>query len=53
MVQVIPEANSNLALRVGRDGQPRFAVDVLLVQVHVLLRTRVDNLDVDALAGAG
>jgi hypothetical protein len=53
MIQVILEAYANLALHMSRDGQPRFTVDVLLVQVHVLLRTRVDDLNVDALVGAG
>ena len=47
---MILEAYANLALRVGRDCQPCFAVDALLVQVHVLLRTRVDDFNVDALA---
>ena len=53
VIQVVLEAYAHLALRVSRDGQPRLAVDILLVQVHVLLRTRVDNLNVDALVDAG
>lgn len=53
MIQVVLEAYADLALRVSCDGQPRFTIDILLVQVHVLLRTRVDNLNVDALVGAG
>ena len=52
MVQVVLEAHTNLSVRVSGDGQPRFAIDILLVQVHVLLRTRVDDFDVDALLGA-
>ena len=53
MIQVVLEAHTHLALRVSRNGQPRLTVDILLVQVHVLLRTRVDNLNVDALVVAG
>ena len=53
MIQVVLEAYTHFALRVSRDGQSCLAVDVLLVQVHVLLRTRVNNLNVNALVGAG
>ncbi len=51
-VYVVFEAHANLAFRVGRDGQPGFAVDILLVQVHVLFGARVDDFNVDALVGA-
>lgn len=50
---MILEAHANLPLRMRRDGQPGFSVDTLLVQVHVLFGTRVDNLNVDALVGPG
>lgn len=49
---MILEAHANLALRMGCDGQPGFAIDTLLVKIHVLFRTRVDDLNVDALVGA-
>jgi hypothetical protein len=52
MIQVVLEAHTNLFLRVSSDGQPRFTINILLVQVHVLLRTRVDDLNVDALVEA-
>ena len=52
MIQVVLEAHTDFSLRVRSDGQPRFTIDILLVQVHVLLRTRVDNLNVDALVEA-
>ena len=52
MIQVVLEAHTNLSLRMSSDGQPRFTIDILLVQVHVLLRTRVDDLNVDALIEA-
>lgn len=51
-IQVILEAYADLPFRVGRDGQSGFAGDVLLVQIHVLLGTRVDDLNVDALVEA-
>jgi hypothetical protein len=50
-IQIILEAHANLALRMGCDGQPGFAIDTLLVKIHVLFRTRVDDLNVDALVG--
>ncbi len=46
------EAYANLSIRVSSDSQPRFTIDILLVQVHVLLRARVDDLNVDALVEA-
>ena len=49
---MILEAYANLALCVGRDGQPGFAIDAPLVQIHVLFWTRVDDLNVDTLVGA-
>lgn len=49
---MILEAHANLALRMGCDGQPGFAIDTLLVKIHVLFWTRVDDLNVDALVGA-
>lgn len=52
MIQVVFEAHTNLSFRVRSDGQPRFTINVLLVQVHVPLRTRVNNLNVDALLEA-
>lgn len=52
MIQVVLEAHTNLSIRVSGDGQPRFTINILLVQVHVLLRTRVDDLNVDALLEA-
>jgi hypothetical protein len=53
LLYVVLEAHANFALRMGRDGQPSLPVDIPLVQVHVLFRTRVDDLNVDTLVGAG
>ena len=53
VVEIIPEAHADLALGVRGDGEARLAVDPLLMQINVLLRARVHDLDVDALAGAG
>jgi hypothetical protein len=47
--RIIPEANADLALRVRRNSQPRLRLDIPLAQVHVFLRTRVYDLDVDPL----
>jgi len=52
LIQVVLDTYANLSVRVSSDSQPRFTIDILLVQVHVLLRTRVDNLNVDALVEA-
>lgn len=37
----------------GRDRQPGLAANPPLTQINVLLRAAVDDIDVDALAGAG
>jgi hypothetical protein len=51
--QIVFKACANLALGVGGDREPCFGVDVLFGEVDVSLGRGVDNVDVDALAGAG
>ena len=51
--QIVFKAHPNLALGVRSDREARFAVDVLFGEVDVALRCGVDDVNVDALAGAG
>jgi hypothetical protein len=47
------KTHPNLALGVSADRELCFGVDVLFGEVDVSLGCGVDNVDVDALAGAG
>jgi hypothetical protein len=51
--QIVFKAHPDLALGVGSDCEPCFGVDVLFGEVDVSLGRGVDDVDVDALAGAG
>ena len=52
MRQVILEAHADLALGMRGNSEPGLALDILLAQIYILLRARVHNINVDALAVA-
>lgn len=49
MVKVIHQTNPHLPFRMSRDRQPRLPIDIPLTQIHIALRTRIDNLNICAL----
>ena len=51
--QVVSKTYANLALGVGGDCEARLAIYVPFREVDVSLGCRVDDFNVDALAGAG
>lgn len=47
--QGIPEADSQIRVRMSGDGHPRLSLDVLLCEVDVIVMTSIDDLDIHAL----
>lgn len=51
--QIVLEAHANLAFGVGGDSKTGLSLDVFFREVDVPLGCRVDDVDVNALTGAG
>ena len=49
-LKIIAETHANVPLRMRRNGEPLLPTNPLLVEVHVLVLARVDDLDVKPLA---
>lgn len=43
---MVQKTYSNLPIRMRRNRQPRLAIDIPLIQIHIPLRTRIDNFDI-------